>query len=268
MTKKKMATTLSVEDKYKLYESSVQCHEADIEFITKEFQRLRGREPHDFREDFGGTAAMACDWVKEGPTKKAWAIDLDPEPIAYGKKYHFTRLNKEEQTRMQYIQGNVLDKFDFKSDITVAFNFSYFCFKKRQQLLDYFKKAYAGLKDDGVFFIDLFGGTECFQPMVEKTKHEGHTYFWDCDSYNPLTGEVLYYIHFKKDGVKHKQVFTYDWRMWHPVELREILEEAGFKDTVIYWEGDDEDGTGDGNFHPSEDEENCESWVTYICALK
>ena len=32
-------------------------------------------------------------------------------------------LNEEEQTRMQYIEGNVLDDYDFKSDITVAFNF-------------------------------------------------------------------------------------------------------------------------------------------------
>jgi hypothetical protein len=104
--------------------------------------------------------------------------------------------------------------------------------------------------------------------MEEKTKHGTHNYYWDCDKYNPLTGEVLYYIHFKKDGYKHKQVFTYDWRMWQPMELREILEEAGFKSSVIYWEGDDEDGTGDGNFYPSEDEENCDSWVTYICALK
>lgn len=56
--------------------------------------------------------------------------------------------------------------------------------------------------------------------------------------------------------------------MWSPAELREILEEAGFSDSIIYWEGTEKDGTGDGEFYPSEEEENCDSWVTYICALK
>ena len=55
--------------------------------------------------------------------------------------------------------------------------------------------------------------------------------------------------------------------MWSVVEIREILEEAGFSKTVAYWEGTDEDGDGDGNFYQSEEEENCESWVTYVAAI-
>ncbi len=42
--------------------------------------------------------------------------------------------------------------------------------------------------------------------------------------------------------------------------------EAGFTKTVAYWEGEDGDGSGDGEFYRSEREENCESWVTYIMA--
>ena len=72
----------------------------------------------------------------------------------------------------------------------------------------------------------------------------------------------------KKDGEKYEKVFTYDWRMWSIPELREILADAGFSRTLAYWEGEGEDGEGDGEFYLSNNEENCESWVTYIAAIK
>lgn len=263
-----MSATLPMHEKHKLYELSVQCHETDIDFIADEFKKFRGRVPFSLREDFGGTAAMACDWVKQSKEHKAWGIDFDQEPITYGKEVHYAKLNDDEKKRMTYIEGNVLDDYAFKSDVVVAFNFSYFIFKKRKQLLNYFKKVRDGLDDDGAFFIDLFGGTECRQELIEETEHDDHSYFWDCDSYNPMTGEVLYYIHFEKNGVKYEKAFTYDWRHWGLAELRDILEDAGFSKVITYWEGDDDDGSGDGHFHESEKEENCESWVTYMCALK
>jgi len=258
---------ISVELKYKLYEKSVQNHMADIEFIEEEFKKLRGTSPKTLREDFGGTGAMACDWVKRGADRKAWAIDLDPEPVKYGKEKHFSKLNSEEGTRMEYIMGNVLDDYDFKSDVTVAFNFSYFIFKKRADLLKYFKKVKKNLGENGVFFVDIFGGTECYQEMVEETEFDKHSYYWDCDKYNPLTNEVLYYIHFKNKGTKYKKVFTYDWRHWTVREISELMEEAGFKTVQTYWEGEDDDGEGDGEFFVSNDEENCESWVTYVVGM-
>jgi hypothetical protein len=56
--------------------------------------------------------------------------------------------------------------------------------------------------------------------------------------------------------------------MWVMSELRDILVEAGFSNTVSYWEGDDEDdGGGDGEFFATEEAENCEAWVTYIGAV-
>lgn len=268
MGKSKKSKELSLELKYKLYEKSVQNHMADIEFIEEEFLTLRKRKPLTLREDFGGTGAMACDWVKRGKERQAWAIDLDPEPVEYGKKNHYSKLKGEEGERMSYVMGNVLENRDFKSDVVVGFNFSYFIFKKRQDLLTYFKKAYEGLKDDGIFFVDIFGGTECFQEIVEETEFDKHSYFWDCDRYNPLSNEVLYYIHFKKDGVKYEKAFTYDWRHWSVQEVKELMEEAGFSKVLTYWEGEDDDGDGDGVFKVSEEEENCESWVIYIAGLK
>ena len=51
------------------------------------------------------------------------------------------------------------------------------------------------------------------------------------------------HIHFKfPDKTKIKNAFTYNWRLWTMVEIRELLSEAGFANVVVYWEGEDEDG--------------------------
>ena len=52
-------------------------------------------------------------------------------------------------------------------------------------------------------------------------------------------------------------------------EIQELLLEAGFSDTVIYWEGtDDETGEGDGEWAVSKRGEACEGWVAYIVGIK
>lgn len=260
---------LTTEQKYKLYESAVQNPSSDIAFIEKEYRTQYGQAPQVLREDFCGTGLLSCEWVKRAGNRIAYGVDLDPEPVSYGKQHHFLRLGSNERERMNYIIGNVLEPQPYKADVAVAFNFSYFIFKKRSELLNYFSKVREGLSDKGMFLIDLFGGLEARQPMVEETEHDGFSYFWDCDRYNPLTQECFYAIHFEteKDQIKYENVFTYDWRLWGPRELREILEEAGFSTTKVYWEGEDDDGTGDGDFYQTEFAENCESWVTYIVAI-
>ena len=56
--------------------------------------------------------------------------------------------------------------------------------------------------------------------------------------------------------------------MWVMSELRDIMDEVGFSKTIAYWEGDDYEGGGNGEFTASEDGENCDAWVTYIAAVK
>ena len=258
---------LPLKEKYHLYEKSVQNFEGDIEFLNEEFQKINNRKPLGLREDFCGTAAMSCSWVTQSDQHKAWGIDLDLEPINYGKQNHYANLNPEEKQRMLYVNGDVTDNYHFKTDIIVAFNFSYQVFKKRNKLLSYFKSVKKSLSPQGVFFIDIFGGTQTRQELEEETVFDEHSYYWDCDQYNPITHEVMYYIHFKIGRKKYKKVFTYDWRLWSIAEISEMMEDAGFKKVFTYWEGEDEDGEGDGNFYLSKNEENCDSWVTYICGI-
>ena len=259
--------TLPLELKYQLYENSVQNCAEDISFINKEFKRLRGQRPTYLEEGFSGTSALSCQWVQQSHQHKAVAIDLDPEPFKYGKEHHYQNLTNKQKKSILFLQKNVMDKQDVLVDVATAFNFSYFIIKKRAELLKYFRRVHNTLSSDGIFFVDIFGGSEARKPMEEETEHDEHSYYWDCDFYNPLRNEVEYYIHFKYQGKKYRKVFKYDWRMWSPMEVIEVMQEAGFSEVLTWWEGTDENGEGDGIFTVSDREEQCDSWIAYITGL-
>jgi hypothetical protein len=84
-----------------------------------------------------------------------------------------------------------------------------------------------------------------------------------------VTGRAVCHIHFKfPDGSKIKRAFSYEWRLWTLPELREILEEAGFSNVAVYWEGEDEDGEGNGEFTETDTGDPDLAWVAYIVAEK
>lgn len=257
-------------NKYWYYENSVQNPSNEVELFNEKFEEIRGKKAYTLREDFCGTAAISCEWVKQSPKHLAFGIDLDPEPIAYGKEHHLAKIEKEAQKRMNYIEGNVLDAPNEATDIIFAFNFSYFIFKERETLLNYFKAVHRDLNDSGVFFMDIFGGPDSQTLCEDEIEHDDYSYFWECQKFNPLNHDCRFAIHFKLDDEKSKRknVFTYSWRMWTIPEIKDLLLEAGFKSVNTYWEEDDEDGDGNGNFYMSDEEENCDAWVTYISAVK
>jgi hypothetical protein len=259
---------LTLEQKYDYYERSVQNPEAEVSFMRDEFHRAFGRYPYSLREDFCGTGSISCKWVQESKSNEAFGIDLDPEPIKMGLSRHFSKLKKSEQLRMKYLQENVLKTSAPKVDVICAFNFSYWIFKRRADLLKYFRSVRKSLNKQGIFFIDLFAGPESQRLVTDTKKLKNLTYYWECQHFNPLTHECTFAIHFRdQKGRKHDNVFTYNWRMWMMPELRDILIEAGFSTTLAYWEGDDEDGNGNGVFTPATDAINCDAWVSYIAAI-
>lgn len=256
-------------NKHWYYEKSVQNPSNEVEFFNEKFEEIRKRKPYIIREDFCGTGAISCEWAAQGSEYESWGVDLDPEPVDYGKATHVKKLDDAGQKRVHYLLDNVLTAKTPKVDICFAFNFSYYIFKERKQLLEYFTKARETLKDDGVFFIDLFGGPDSQTIMTDVMKHDGFKYYWECQKFNPLNNHCRFAIHFKLKGEKkRKDAFVYDWRMWTMGELHDLLAEAGFSKTISYWEGEDEDGDGNGEFFQAQEVENCESWVTYIAALK
>lgn len=265
----KQLTMADRADKHELYEEAVQNVEEEIRFFSKTFKAITGREAHIFREDFCGTASAACEWVRQGSDFTATGIDLDAETLQWGRDNRLSKLNPEEQARVSMVEGNVLNTPTEQADILGASNFSYWCFHNRQDLLAYFKAAFENIKDDGLFFLDIYGGSEAFEEMKEKTKHDNFTYVWHQKNYYPITAEYICHIHFNfPDKSKLKKAFTYHWRLWTMPEVRELLAEAGFSKSTVYWEGTDEDGDGNGVFEPEERGEADAGWIAYIVAEK
>ena len=254
-------------DKYALYHESVQSPEGDVLFLRGAYRELKNKEPRSLREDFCGTFALCCEWAKLDANKEAFGVDLDPEPLNYGKTHYFSELTAQQQSRVHPTEGNVLTGELPKTDIGIAMNFSYFIFKTREQMKIYFSNALKSVNENGIFVIDLFGGSLCYDANEERIGHGKFAYYWDQKNFDPVTNNAQFYIHFKLRGQKKiEKVFSYDWRMWSIPELREIMQEVGFKKTHIYWEGTNSKGGGNGKFKRTEVGESCLSWVAYIVA--
>ncbi|MFQ6006745.1 MAG: class I SAM-dependent methyltransferase, partial [Woeseia sp.] len=265
----KKLTMADKADIHELYEKSVQNVEHEVEFLQKTFQEIRGRTAHVLREDFCGTASVCCEWVRQGQEFQAFGVDIDPAVLEWGREHRVVRLSAADQARVSLIEGDVRSTETPPVDLLAAFNFSYFIFDTRDRLRAYFKRAYDALKDDGLLFVDLFGGPEAQEETREKTKYKRFTYIWDQAEFHPVTNYLRCHIHFKfKDGSKIKKAFTYEWRLWSAPEIREVLAEAGFLKSTLYWEGEDEDGEGNGEFTPDEKGEADLAWIAYIVAEK
>lgn len=256
-------------DKYWHYRNSVQSPENDVKFFRRVYREVRGKDPAVMREDFCGTFSLSCSWVKLDKSHRAIGLDLDPEPIAYGQAHYLSQLTEDQKNRINIQQKNVLDPDLPKADMIVGLNFSYFIFKDRRLMLRYFDNCRQSLKSGGVLLIDCFGGSQCYEPIEEETVHEKFSYYWDQTTFDPITNNALFHIHYKPKGRKKiEKVFTYDWRMWSIPELKDILHDAGFKTTEVYWEGTTKDGDGDGVFKKRTVGEHCQAWIAYIAAYK
>lgn len=256
-------------DKYELYQEAVQDPETDVALAARIFRKRYKREARLFREDFCGTAAISCCWVQQHPDNQAWGIDLDPEPLAWGTEHNLGELTADERKRLHLIEGDVLTADCAPVDVTCAFNFSYFLFKERAALRDYFVKARQGLRDEGILILDAYGGADSMRQMEERREHDDFDYIWDQYRFDPITHSVTNHIHFEfEDGSKWRRAFTYHWRLWTLPELQDVLREAGFSEVEVYWEGTDhETGEGDGTYHKAVSAADDPAWVSYLVAV-
>ena len=267
--KTKKPRKADISDKYRLYEQSVQATDFEYEFIDSNFKRIRGREAKLLREDFCGTAQMCCEWVRGRADNRAIGVDFDPEVLAWSRDHHIAALEPEQKTRVTLLQDDVRAVKTEPVDIVLAMNFSWQMFEQREALRSYFSTVRDSLVDDGILFVDSFGGYEAFQELQEKTKHKGFTYVWEQESYDPISGHMVCHIHFHfKDGSKMKKAFSYGWRLYGLPELKEILLDAGFSEVTIYWQGWDEDDEPSGVFEPATRGEADPGWICMISAEK
>lgn len=257
-------------DKYELYHESVQSASEDVRFYRDRYMDIRGRrlKPTVLREDFCGGGAISCEWVKLNKKYKSVGLDLDDEPMKYGRQKYISQLSEDQKHRVVLIKKDVLTKNLPKSDIVAAVNFSYFIFKQRDILRKYFSNVRESLNSNGIFLVDIFGGTQCTDAIVDRTKLKNFTYYWDQKNFDPYNNEAEFAIHFKYQKKMYKNVFTYDWRMWTIPEVKEIMLEAGFKSVEVFWEGTARDGGGSGTFKKITKGEACLSWIAYVVGVK
>lgn len=273
-------------DRHDLYQRAVQCPEAEIDFVDATFRELRGRHAVRLREDFCGTANTSCEWVRRRSTNIAVGLDLDAPTLEWGRAHNLSRLRPAQRDRIDLRISNVLDEHpDLKGtlDCVLAMNFSFWIFQDRPTMLAYFRRVREDLRPDGVLFTDFYGGFEAHQVLKERRRipratrgepsvhgfNHPFTYVWDQRAYNPIDGSLTCAIHFEfADGSRLRDAYVYRWRLWNLREVRDVLHEAGFRRTTVYWEGDDGRGGGNGEFTASERGEACASWVCYVTAEK
>jgi SAM-dependent methyltransferase len=265
---KKTKTSIS---KFKIYEEAVQSPRWQVEYLPQFHTWLVGTKPTSMREDFSGTGLISCEWVKLSPKNRAVGLDLDDETLAYANQVNRASLKPSEQKRVQFLKQDVLKPTKEKFDWIGAYNFSFYTFHERKQLLKYFKAAHQSLKRKGTFFLELTGG-EGFKETTQETKKfkiPGYGNFqsvWQQHQHDPISNINHYAIHFKlPNGEWLNDAFTYHWRIWEIREVREILEEAGFKKSIVLWENVDEDAD---EYLPQEHGDNRRDWLAYIVGVK
>ena len=256
-------------DVYDLYEEAVQDPPGDVALVRRLFRQHYDREPRLLREDFCGTAALCCEWAKAHEDNRAWGIDLDPEPLASARRRNVSRLERDQAARVTLLQGDVREVKHEAVDVTVGFNFSYFVFQQRADLLAYFRRALESLGREGLFVIDLYGGSESQRTLTETREHDHFDYVWDQDVFDPINNRAVNYIHFEfPDGSRIERAFHYDWRLWSIPELRDALHDAGFSVTQPYWERTDrKTNEGTGVYYKADRAPDDPAWVAYIAAL-
>lgn len=273
--KAKQARMAATADRHRLYELSVQCVEAEIDFVDETYRALRGRKARVLREDFCGTGNSSCEWVRRRRDNVAYGVDLDAEVLAWGRENRVGELKPDQRERVQLLEGNVLGAGTPPADVLLAMNFSYWIFKTRNDMRRYFRAARKNLRRDGLFILDFYGGSDSMKEMRERRPIKGprglkFTYIWDQNRYDPISGDLLCHIHFAfPDGSKMEKAFSYQWRLWTMPEIKELLEEAGFRRVTVYWEGTDEKtGEGDGEYTPAARGEADPAWISYVVAEK
>ncbi len=259
-------------DRHQLYELSVQCAEAEVDFVQSTFKALRGRAALLLREDFCGTFGVCCEWVRRHRRHRAIGVDLDPDVLAWGREHNLATLTSTQARRVELVRGDVRRARTEAPDVILAMNFSYWLFRERRELKRYFRAVHRALVTDGILFMDAYGGYEAFKELEETrevdTPQGRMTYTWEQARFNPIDHELVCHIHFDfEDGSRLERAFSYHWRLWTLPELKDLLEECGF-DVIFYWQGWDEDGEPDGDFKPATEADADAGWICYIAALK
>jgi len=221
--------------KYELYQKSVQNVKKEVEFLKKTYRLLYNKIPTTFREDFCGTAMLSCEWVKSNVLNTAIGIDLDQETLDWGIKNNIENLSSGSD-RIKLKKQNVLDEYNTneKFDIICSLNYSHFLLQKRKELVKYFKNVSNNLDSKGLFILDFYGGSHIF--IDHKYQHNKSSNFYEFSGkqMNILNNQSKCSLNYKIKKNKFKPLFSFEFRIYSIIELKEALEESGFNEFKLF----------------------------------
>jgi len=257
-------------DRYIYYQRSVQVPAESVAFLEFIFKEQLERKPVALREDFCGTGAVSCAWVDSDPERTAFGVDLDPDPLAWGRENNVRPLDLHARGRLKLVEGDVRTARCEPVDLVAAENFSVIVLDTRAKLLTYLNNAYRSLRAQGALVVDLFGGPGGERVGLEEPReYDGFAYLWEQLSFDPITRVIDCCIHYElDDGTRLDQAFRYTGRLWTIPEMRDAMFEVGFERTCVYWEQRDDDGVRNGEFAEEEGADAAEDWVASVVALK
>lgn len=83
--------------------------------------------------------------------------------------------------------------------------------------------------------MDVYGGTSSERKLRLQRRFPSFTYFWEQEEFDIISHQTRISLHFqagKKQMLRH--AFTYHWRLWSIPEIKDCLEEAGFKSIHVW----------------------------------
>ena len=216
---------------FALYEHAVQSPDIHVDFFSRLFREIRGREAVLLREDFCGTFRISCAWAAGSPAREAVAVDLDPAPLRHGRRVHLGALPAPAAARVRVVRGDVRTVRLPPADLVVVCNYSFWLFRSEAGLSRYLRAARRGLGPEGVLVLESLAG----RPAPTRTtsfRRGGRPWFtftWERRSWNPATRRLRAAIHFRDpEGRELRDAFTYDFRFWRAAEIERLLRAAGF----------------------------------------
>jgi predicted RNA methylase len=270
----KKRTMAAQADKFLCYQKSVQSPDHEVDFFEQAYHDAFGKKPNTLREDFCGTFAVCCEWVKSSARRTAIGVDLCSETLQWGRDNNLAKLTEAQQGRVRLLEQDVRKRNRPQVDVLAAQNFSFWIFKTRKEVVDYFRAARANMASQSVMVMDMMGGGDCYvegqtdKRTIKKGK-KGFKYHWKQVSFNPINHDASFSISFKfKDGSKLTDAFEYHWRFWSIPEVCEMIEEAGFSESHIYWEKEDGSGDETDEWEKRQIAESAACWIAYIVAVK
>ena len=104
---KRKLTLAEKADKFDCYQKSVQSPDHEVEFFEQAYRDAFKKKPYSLREDFCGTFAVCCEWVKSNRNRKAIGVDLCADTLQWGRVHNLFELNESQAKRIELLEQDV-----------------------------------------------------------------------------------------------------------------------------------------------------------------